>query len=136
MVTRVVKNKHLHEILKDINTNKTYSLQVFYFKVDENQLIERLVNRRTCSKCHAIFNLKTMKLEDETKCNICGGDLTRRDDDTEEIAKKRFKTYFEETAPIIDMYKERGVLTAIDASLDIDTIYKNLKGAIQENVYS
>ena len=121
----------LDEILKKIDSNKTASLQVFYFKVSEEKLIERLVNRRTCSKCGAILNLKTMNLKDETKCNLCGGELTQRADDTEEIAKKRFKTYFEETAPLIELYENRGLLTTIDASCDIETIYKNLKGAIK-----
>ena len=72
-----------------------------------------------------------MNLEDETKCPKCGGALTRRDDDTEEVANKRFETYFKQTAPLIDMYADRNWLTKLDASLDIDTIYKNLVGAIK-----
>ena len=66
-----------------------------------------------------------------TKCPKCGGTLTRRDDDTEEVANKRFATYFAQTEPLIDMYKEREWLTTLDASLDIDSIYKNLVGAIK-----
>ncbi len=121
----------LDEILKEIDKEEKITPQVFYFEVNQDKLVERLVNRRSCSKCGAIYNLKTMKLKDETKCEKCGGDLKRRDDDTEEVAVKRFTTYFKETAPIIDMYKKRGWLSSIDASLDIDTIYKNLKGAIK-----
>ncbi len=126
----------LDEILKEIDNNTKVNLTVFYFEVDENKLIERLVNRRSCSVCGAIYNLKTMKLKDETKCEKCGGKLIRRDDDTEEVAKKRFATYFEQTAPLINLYKERGCLVTINASLDINTIYKNLTGAIKENVHS
>ena len=121
----------LDEILKEVDKNEQVTPQVFYFEVAQEKLVERLVNRRSCSKCGAIYNLKTMNLKDETKCEKCGGELIRRDDDTEEVANKRFTTYFEQTAPIIDMYKKRGWLTTIDANLDIDTIYKNLKGAIK-----
>ena len=121
----------LDEILKEVDANNSVQPQVFYFEVAQEKLVERLVNRRSCSECGSIYNLKTMSLEDETKCPKCSGALTRRDDDTEEVANKRFATYFAQTAPLIDMYKNRGWLTTLDASLDIDTIYKNLVGAIK-----
>lgn len=121
----------LDEILEEIDKDTDVKPTVFYFEVDQNKLIERLVNRRSCSVCGAIYNLKTMKLADETKCEKCGGALTRRDDDTEEVAKKRFATYFEQTAPLIELYEKRGLLVKLDASLDIDSIYKNLTGAIK-----
>ena len=119
----------LDVILEDIDKNTNVKPQVFYFDVSQEKLVERLVNRRSCPKCGAIYNLKTMKLKDNNKCEKCGSQLTRRDDDTEEVAIKRFATYFNQTAPLIDLYSNRGILSKIDASLDIDTIYKNLKGA-------
>ena len=90
-------NEHaiaLDEILKEVDKNEQITPQVFYFEVAQEKLVERLVNRRSCSKCGAIFNLKTMKLKDETKCEKCGGELVRRADDNEETANKRFTTYF------------------------------------------
>lgn len=121
----------LDSILSEIDADSEVQPQVFYFDVAQEKLVERLVNRRSCSECGAIYNLKTMKLEDETKCPKCGGALTKRDDDTEEVANKRFETYFKQTAPLIDMYASRNWLTKLDASLDIDTIYKHLVGAIK-----
>ncbi len=121
----------LDEILAEVDKDTDIKPTVFYFEVAQEKLVERLVNRRSCSQCGAIYNLKTMKLKDETKCEKCGGPLTRRDDDTEEVANKRFATYFEQTAPLIDLYEKRGLLVKLDASLDIDTIYKNLTGAIK-----
>lgn len=126
----------LDEILKEVNADSNVTPKVFYFDVDKNLLVERLVNRRSCSKCGAIYNLKTMKLTNEKVCEKCGGELTRRDDDTEEVALKRFDTYFTQTEPLIDMYKKRGMLVKIDASLDIETIYKNLREAAVGNVNS
>ena len=121
----------LDTILAEIDSDNNVKPQVFYFDVAQEKLVERLVNRRSCADCGAIYNLKTMNLEDETKCPKCGGPLTRRDDDTEEVANKRFETYFKQTAPLIDMYQNRDWLTKLDASLDIDSIYKNLVGAIK-----
>lgn len=121
----------LDEILAEIDKDKKVQPKVFYFAVDQAKLVERLVNRRSCPECGSIYNLKTMKLEDETKCPKCGATLTRRDDDTEEVATKRFETYFKQTAPLIELYSNRGWLTELDASLSIEEIYKNLKGAIK-----
>ena len=121
----------LDEILSEIDKDNNVKPQVFYFEVAQEKLVERLVNRRSCSQCGAIYNLKTMKLKDETKCEKCGGTLTRRDDDTEEVATKRFATYFEQTEPLIKLYADRGLLTKLDASLDIEKKKKNLTGAIK-----
>jgi len=126
----------LDDILSEIDKGTDIKPQVFYFEVDQSKLVERLVNRRSCSKCGAIYNLKTMNLKDENICEKCGGKLIRREDDTEEVATKRFKTYFEQTAPLIELYSKRNMLVKLDASLDIETIYKNLTGAIKEHVHS
>ncbi|MCD7740237.1 MAG: adenylate kinase [Candidatus Gastranaerophilales bacterium] len=134
---RSIEQAHaLDDILADIDSETEVKLQVFYFEVAQEKLVERLVNRRSCSKCGAIYNLKTMKLKDETKCEKCSGELIRREDDTEEVANKRFTTYFEQTAPLIELYEKRGLLTKLDAGLSINEIYQNLKGAIKENVHS
>ncbi|MBE7705222.1 MAG: adenylate kinase [Cyanobacteria bacterium SIG29] len=121
----------LDTILSEIDKDTDVKPTVFYFEVDQELLIDRLVNRRSCSKCGSIFNLKTMSLEYKTICKKCGGELIRRDDDTEEVAKKRFETYFRQTAPLIEMYEKRGWLKKLDASLGIEEIYKNLVGAIK-----
>ena len=121
----------LDTILEEINKGTQTKPQVFYFDVPQEKLIERLVNRRSCPKCGAIYNIKTMKMKDINKCDKCGSTLTRREDDTEEVAVKRFKTYFEQTEPLINLYKQRGQLSKINASLEINEIYKNLTGAIK-----
>lgn len=120
----------LDDILKEIDKDSPVVPKVIYFNVDEEKLIDRLVNRRTCEKCGEIYNLKSMKLRDENVCEKCGGKLIKRSDDTEETARKRFDTYFKETEPVTDIYRKRGQLITLDASLSIDEMYKNLKGAI------
>ena len=124
----------LDNILDEIDNDKHINPYVFYFKVDEKLLVERLVNRRSCSNCHSIFNLKTMQLKDNGICPKCGGKLIRRDDDTEEVAYKRFDTYFNQTAPLIDLYEKRGWLITLNAAQDIDLVYKDLVGEIKGHV--
>lgn len=125
----------LDDILAEINKGLNLKPVVFYFKIAEELLIDRLIHRVSCKDCGAIYNLKSMNLV-QNKCPKCGGELIKRNDDNEEVAKKRFDTYYRETAPLIDLYKERGWLITLDASQDIETIYKNLTGAIKGNVHS
>ncbi len=124
--------KILDKILEEIDCNEQVTLKVIYFDIPMNNLVERIVNRRSCSSCGAIFNIKTMTLKNVGKCDICNGELIQRADDNEETAKSRFNTYFEQTAPLIDMYEKRGNLVKINATGTIDEVYENLKAAIKQ----
>jgi len=122
----------LDKIFEEIDGNTKTDRKVFYFEVSEEFLIDRLINRRTCPKCGEIFNLKTMKIEDSL-CPYCKVELTQRKDDTEEVARARFGTYFKETHPLIDLYSKRNLVHTIDASKDIKTVYAQLKKAVDNN---
>jgi adenylate kinase family enzyme len=106
--------------------------RAIYFDLNQDVLISRIVNRRSCPICGEIYNLKFKPTKEEGKCDKCGGDLIRRKDDTEEIAKARFETYFEQTAPLIDYYKERGVLYTLDAEGSIDEVWEKLLEIIND----
>ena len=76
------------------------------------ELLERIVNRRICSNqdCKTVFNLKLHPPKQEGICDKCGSELIQRKDDNEEVMNNRLNTYFKETEPIIDFYKEKGIL--------------------------
>ena len=120
----------LDEMLKEIDNGKEVNTKVIYFDVPIENLMERIIYRRSCPKCGAIYNLKTMPIKQEGICDDCGTELVQRKDDTEEIAKNRFDTYFAQTAPLIDFYAERGILSKIDATGTVDEIYAKLKEVI------
>lgn len=126
----------LDDILKELDRGADSQLKVIYFNIPIDELMDRIVYRRSCPKCGAIFNLKTMPLETFTNhlklCNCCESELTQRKDDTEEIAKLRFETYFEQTAPLVEFYKKRGILVEINANEDVEKVYENLKEAINK----
>ncbi len=120
----------LDDMLKEIDNGKEVQTKVIYFEIPIENLMERIIYRRSCPKCGAIYNLKTMPIKQEGICDACGSELVQRKDDTEEIAKKRFDTYFEQTAPLIDFYSSRGLLVKLDATGSIDEIYSKLKEVI------
>lgn len=120
----------LDEILEKIDKNVEAKTEVLYFDIPIDNLMERIVYRRSCPACGAIFNIKTMPIIKEGVCDYCQTELVQRKDDTEEIAKKRFDTYFSQTAPLIDFYEKRGILKRIDAVGTIDEIYERLKEVI------
>ncbi|MGN0197146.1 MAG: adenylate kinase [Candidatus Gastranaerophilaceae bacterium] len=121
----------LDKILGEIDANEDVNLKVIYFDIPMDNLVERIVNRRSCPACGAIFNIKTMTLKNDGKCDNCDTELVQRADDNEETAKSRFNTYFEQTAPLTELYEKRGNLVKINAAGTIDEVFESLKAAIK-----
>ena len=121
----------LEKINEEINGDSESSFKAIYFEIDQNVLVSRIVNRRSCPKCGEIYNLKFKPTSVEGVCDKCGEKLVQRKDDTEEIAKARFSTYFNDTAPLIDYYKNKGCLVSIDADGSIDEVWNRLLDVIQ-----
>ena len=88
-------------------------------------IIKRLIQRRMCSKCGALFNLATMPPKREGICDNCNSELMQRKDDNEKTIRKRIKVYYDETAPLIEHFRGRGILHDIDASTSPNEILKN-----------
>jgi len=123
----------LEQINDDINGNIKTNFRAIYFDLNQDILISRIVNRRSCPKCGEIYNLKFKPTKVEGICDKCGAELVQRKDDNEETAKARFETYFHETAPLIDYYKKRGVLRTINAEGSIDEVWERLLEAINQD---
>lgn len=121
----------LDGMLKIIDKNKDVSFKVIYFDIDKQLLLDRIIYRRSCSKCGKIYNLLSLKPKCEGVCDDCGAELTQRKDDTAETAKARFDTYFKETAPLIEFYEKKGTLTKIDANGEVGEVWERLLEAIK-----
>lgn len=91
---------------------------VISLEIPKEDLIKRITGRFTCKDCGEIHNIysEDLKPVKEGVCNKCGGELTQRKDDNLESFEVRYQTYLESTAPLIDYYKEKGVLHVIDSS--------------------
>ena len=116
-------------VLENINKeldNEPVDFKVIYFDINSEILLERIINRRSCPKCGKIYNLKFLRPQKENLCDCCEAELIQRKDDTEETARARFSTYFEQTAPLIEYYENMGKLYKIDANGTIDEVWQKL----------
>jgi adenylate kinase len=95
---------------------------VLYIAVPDEELVRRLSGRWICRQCqtpyHAIFSPPAK----EGVCDECGGKLYQRDDDRPETVRARLKVYHQQTAPLIDYYRQAGLLVEVDGAGDIETV--------------
>ena len=121
----------LTKINSEIDKNEKVDFKAIYFEIDESILVSRIVNRRSCTNCGEIYNLKFKPTKVDGVCDKCGGKLIQRKDDNEQTATARFDTYFSQTAPLIDYYKNQNVLKSIDADGSIDEVWKRLLDVVE-----
>jgi adenylate kinase len=88
--------------------------------VPEWIIVERLSNRRVCSKCGTIYNLRYLKPKKEGVCDKCGGTLYQREDDRPDVVKERLKVYERQTQPLIEYYRPKTRIIKIENN-EIDT---------------
>jgi adenylate kinase len=99
--------------------------------VDQEVLIKRLTERRSCRACNAVFHLEFNRPKRDGVCDKCGGELYQRSDDTEKVVRERFATYTERTAPLTEYYRKKGVLRSVDGMGSIDDVYKRIAKVIK-----
>jgi adenylate kinase len=116
----------LDKILKDLNIQIT---KVINLDIPDSLIVERLEARRLCRQCGKEYNLKTRPTKVEGRCDVCGGELYRRPDDTPEVIQNRLTVYHEKTRPIEEFYRSRGLLVQIDGSRGFDEVTSSI-GAV------
>jgi len=108
---------------------------VVQMDVEYDELMRRISGRRSCADCGAVFNVLTSPAEqiENDKCPKTGEPhkLFQRPDDTEETVARRLQVYEEKTRPLIDYYRDKGVLQTIDAEGDVEEITGRLEEALQ-----
>lgn len=103
---------------------------VLNIQVPDDALIERVTGRRLCRTCGEPYHVKFKRPQLPGICDLDGGELYQRDDDSEATARNRLAIYWEQTSPLIDFYRAQGVLVDIDGDQPIDTVTDLLTGAI------
>ena len=94
--------------------------------VDLDVLMKRLTGRRTCRQCGQMYNIYFSPPAKEGICDKCGGELYHRDDDKEETIRKRLEVYENQTAPLIEYYKNKGILKSVNGVGNIEEIFANV----------
>lgn len=97
--------------------------------VPREVILDRLTTRRTCEDCGAIYNVKSNPPKVEGVCDKCGGKVVQRADETEEAISKRLDVFNEQTAPLVDFYKNENMLIDINATSS-DVVVNEIKQSL------
>jgi adenylate kinase len=96
-------------------------------------VLDRLAGRRVCENCQRVYHVN-MPPEHDWTCDTCGGQVVQRDDDTEEAIDRRLALYERETVPIIEYYRERGLLCVVDGVGPGDDVFERIVKAVDARV--
>ena len=100
--------------------------RVIYLNVDEDILVKRLTNRRTCVSCGRVYNLMDHPPQNDGQCNVCGGELIQRVDDREDTVRKRFQVYEDQTKPLLEFYKDQNLLVNINGDRMMASVFADI----------
>lgn len=99
--------------------------------VDDDELIARLTGRRVCRSCGATYHVQFNPSRVEGVCDVCGGELYQRSDDSPETVHNRLYVYYKQTSPLIGFYYAHGLTTFIDGSQAIEVVRQTLLDVIR-----
>jgi adenylate kinase len=109
----VAQAEALEQRLSD-STKGASVVRVLSLTVPDEKLVERLTGRVTCRDCGSMYHLVFSPPQRANACDKCGGELYQREDDREEVVRKRLEVYRAQTLPLVDFYRGRGLLTEVD----------------------
>ena len=102
---------------------------VIYFDVSQPELVRRLTGRRLCRQCQTPYHLVSAPPARAGVCDKCGGELYQREDDHEATVLNRLAVYERQTAPLLDYYRERGLLRTVSGEGAVERIRRDLRDA-------
>ncbi len=104
---------------------------VINLNVDYNTLVTRITGRRICKTCGAIYHITNKPSKVDGICDIDGGELYQRSDDTEEKLKIRYNEYVEQTEPSIEYFKSKGLVRDIEADRSAGDVMKDVREVLE-----
>jgi adenylate kinase len=119
--------KALDEMLSRKALNITH---VIFLDVPDEEIIKRIAYRRVCLNCGAVYNLIFNPPKEDETCNNCGSKLVQREDDREEVVRKRLEVYRDSTEALVKIYEERGVLRRINGLGDREEVFRRIREAL------
>ena len=105
---------------------------VLALKVAPEELVRRLTGHRVCGNCGAGYHVVSQPPRQQGLCDRCGGSLSQRPDDREEVVRERLRVYEAQTRPLLDHYRKLGLLTELEGAGPPDSISASLARAIEE----
>lgn len=99
-------------------------------EVPDENIVNRMAGRRACVACGGTYHIVYNPTKEEGICDACGGETVLRDDDKPETVQKRLEIYHEQTQPLIDYYKEQGILRTVDGTADMADVFAEITGIL------
>lgn len=107
-----------------------YDHKAVYLVIDTDKLVKRLESRRMTRDGKHIYNLLTNPPKKAGICDVTGEELIQRDDDRGEVVRDRMKVFNDTIAPMLDYYREKGILIEINADQELEEVYKAILSKI------
>jgi adenylate kinase len=123
----VVQAEALEKLMQQENVALS---AVLNYDLPMEEIVSRISGRRTCSKCKAVYHLKSRPPRAEGVCDKCGGKLFQREDDRPESVRVRMEAYGKSTQPLIHFYQQRGLLVPIIAGGTPDETFQSTMVAL------
>jgi adenylate kinase len=121
------------ESLDELLAMKGQKISVVPFiSVSPDVLLQRLAGRWTCTKCGHVYHTLYQPPKVAGVCDLDGSALYQREDDTEETQRHRIEVYFENTAPLLDYYRQRGLLAEVNGEQSIEGVQQELAETIRK----
>ena len=114
--------RQAEELDKILQNNQSEVDIVINLVTPEEEIVERIENRRVCPECKAVYNLKLNPPSQEGICDKCGHELVQRKDDNVDTIKSRIKTYIDVTSPLIEYYEKKEKLYTAEVSERINRL--------------
>jgi len=104
---------------------------VLYIDISPETSIKRITGRRVCERDGFTCNIYTLPSKHEGRCDVCGGELVQREDDTEEAARRRLEIFYLETVKVVDYYRSKGILLEIDGESTPEGVFRMALEALE-----
>ena len=128
----LIQANYLDEFLKKINHEANY---VIFLNVSREEVLRRITGRQMCEKCGANYNINYTEQSPKEKgiCDKCKGKLIQRSDDTEESIFNRLDIFYNDTLPLLDIYRDRNILYEVDGMNTVEEVFKDIKNILGDN---
>ena len=126
----VLQAKALDELFARHNDGSNEDGVVLYLKASREVVLERMKGRWICQQCGSVYHIPNVAPTEAGQCDVCGAPLFQRSDETPEIQAKRYEVYEQDTLPMVDYYRQRGILVEINGEQDVESVTRDILAAI------
>lgn len=103
---------------------------VIHLDLPDAEVRRRVLARRLCARCGMDYNLIADRPTEEGRCDVCGGELVAREDDTEEALAERLRLYHEKTDPVLELFGRKESVVTVDARPGVDAVQRDLRARL------